>query len=66
MTGDRRHFERALESSGIGQLPAVPFSKLMVLVNEASLTYRIPPVSRIHHLAGCTLAAEFYPFTRSP
>jgi len=74
VTGDRRHFERALESSGIGQLPAVPFSKLMVLVNEASLTYRIPPVSRdeaveaarIHHLAGCTLAAEFYPFTRSP
>jgi hypothetical protein len=74
VTGDRRHFERALESSGVGQLPAVPFSKLMSLVNQASLTYRIPPVSRdeavgaarIHHLAGCTLAAEFYPFTRAP
>lgn len=74
VTGDRRHFERALESSGIGQLPAVPFSKLMALVTEASLSYRIPPVSRdeavgaarIHHLAGCTLAAEFYPFTRAP
>ncbi len=74
VTGDRRHFERALESSGVAQLPAVPFSKLMALVTEASLSYRIPPVSRdeavgaarIHHLAGCTLAAEFYPFTRAP
>jgi hypothetical protein len=74
VTGDRRHFERALESSGVGQLPAVPFSKVMALVNEASLSYRIPPVSRdeavsaarIHHLSGCTFAAEFYPFTRAP
>ena len=74
VTGDRRHFERSLESSGIGQLPAVPFSKLMTLVNEVSLSYRIPPVSRdeavsaarIHRLAGCTLAAEFYPFTKAP
>lgn len=74
VTGDRRHFERALESAGIGQLPAVPFSRVMALVNSASLTYRIPPESRgeavsaarIHHLAGCTLAAEYYPFTRAP
>ncbi len=74
VTGDRRHFERALESSGVGQLPAVPFSKLMSLVNGASLSYRIPPetrdeavsAARVHHLAGCTLAAEFYPFTRAP
>jgi hypothetical protein len=74
VTGDRRHFERALESSGVGQLPAVAFSRFMELVNGASLTYRIPPVSRdeavssarIHHLAGCTFAAEFYPFTRAP
>ena len=74
VTGDRRHFERALQSSGIGQLPAVPFSKVMALVNAASLSYRIPPESRdeavsaarIHHLAGCTFAAEFYPFTRAP
>lgn len=74
VTGDRRHFERALQSLGIGQLPAVPFSKLMVLVSEASLVYRIPPMSRdeavsaarIHRLAGCTFAAEFYPFTKAP
>lgn len=74
VTGDRRHFERALQSSGIGQLPAVPFSKVMALVHAASLSYRIPPESRdeavsaarIHHLAGCTFAAEFYPFTRAP
>ena len=67
-------FERALQSSGIGQLPAVPFSKVMALVHAASLSYRIPPESRdeavsaarIHHLAGCTFAAEFYPFTKAP
>lgn len=74
VTGDRRHFERGLESSGAGLLPAVPFSKFMTLVREASLSYRIPPLSRddavsaarIHHLAGCTFAAEYYPFTRAP
>jgi len=74
ITGDRRHFERAIQSLGIGQLPAVPFSKLMGLVSEASLVYRIPPTSRdesvsaarIHRLAGCTFAAEFYPFTKAP
>jgi len=74
VTGDRRHFERALEAGGLGQVPAVPFSKAMALVKEAALSYRIPPESRdeavaaarIHHLAGCTFAAKFYPFTRAP
>lgn len=73
VTGDRRHLERSLEPAGLTQLPAVPFSRVMGLVSDAALSYRIPPESRteavaaarIHHLAGCTFAAEYYPFPRA-
>ncbi len=74
VTGDRRHLERAAEEQGFGALPAVPFSRVLGLLRAMPLSYRVPPLSRdeavgaarIHHLAGCTLAGEYYPFARSP
>lgn len=73
VTGDRRHLERALEDSGIGSLPAVPFSRLMSELGSGPLSYRIPPRSReeavdtarVHHLTGCTFASDFYPFAKA-
>jgi hypothetical protein len=74
VTGDRRHLERALEDSGIGSLPAVPFSRFMSELSAGPLSYRIPPRSRkeavdtarIHHLTGCTFASGFYPIAKAP
>lgn len=72
VTGDRRHLERALETSGIGTLPAVPFSRFLSELSANPLSYRIPPQSRaeavdtarVHHLAGCTFASDFYPIAK--
>ena len=73
VTGDRRHLERALEMAGVGTLPAVPFSRFLSELSANPLTYRIPPGSRaeavdtarVHHLAGCTFASDFYPIAKS-
>jgi hypothetical protein len=73
VTGDRRHFERAVDAQGFGSVPAVPFSRVAALLGRMPLSYRVPPrdreeavaAARIHHLAGCTAAAEFYPYAKS-
>ncbi|MDT8436792.1 MAG: hypothetical protein RRA92_08545 [Gemmatimonadota bacterium] len=73
VTRDRRHIERAVEGEGLGTVPAVSFSRLADLLGPLDLVYRLPPLTRIesvhaarvHHLAACTMAGEFYPFTRS-
>lgn len=74
VTGDRRHLERAVDGAGLGSLPAVPFSRVAGLLAPLPLAYRVPPrdreeavaAARIHHLAGCLGAADYYPFARSP
>lgn len=73
VTGDRRHFERVADEQGLGSVPAVPFGRVTALLGRMPLAYRVPPrdrdeavaAVRIHHLAGCTAASEFYPFSRS-
>jgi len=73
VTGDRRHLERTVEQVGLGPLPIVPLSRVAALIGALPLAYRVPPrdrdeavaAARIHHLAGCLGAAEFYPFARS-
>jgi hypothetical protein len=73
VTGDRRHLERAIETAGVGSLPAVPFSRFLAHLSANPLTYRIPAHSRdeavdtarVHHLAGCTFASEFYPIAKA-
>lgn len=73
VTGDRRHLERAADSAGLGSLPAVPFSRVAALLGATPLVYRVPPdgrdeavaAARIHHLAGCLGAGEYYPYARS-
>jgi hypothetical protein len=72
VTGDRRHFEAAMDQAGFGSLPPVPWSRFASLLSPMNLWYRVPPGSRedavfaarIHHLAACTFAGDFYPFTR--
>ena len=72
VTGNRRHLERVMDDQAIGYVPAVAFGKAVGLIRQADLKYRVPPTNReeacaaarIHHLAGCTFAARFYPFSR--
>lgn len=72
VTGNRRHLEIAFDEQALLAVPAVPFGKAVGLIREADLEYRVPPTSReeacaaarIHHLAGCTFASRFYPFSR--
>jgi hypothetical protein len=72
VTGDRRHFEKAMEEVGATSMPTVSFGKAVGAIREARLTYHLPPESqeeacaaaRIHHLAGCTFASRYYPYRR--
>jgi hypothetical protein len=72
VTGNRRHLEMAMEEQALPAVPAVPFGKAIGLIREADLEYRVPPNSReeacaaarIHHLAACTFASRYYPFSR--
>lgn len=71
VTGDRRHLEEGLERAGIHTVPRVTLGNLIGLVRACPIPYRIPPrdrkealsAARIHHLACCTFASEYYPFT---
>ena len=73
VTCDRRHLEAALDRMGIVNVPSVAFGRVMSLVREAGLYYKAPPdtrkdacaAARVHHMAGCTFAARFYPYRRS-
>ncbi len=72
VTGDRRHLATALEEQSVGTVPVVPLSRVMDTLRTEPMPYRLPPrnraeavsAARIHHLAGCTFASEYYPFTR--
>jgi len=72
VTGNRRHLEKTMDELGLVSVPAVPFGRAVGLIREADLEYRVPPRSRdeassaarIHHLAGCTFASRYYPFSR--
>ncbi|MFQ5889320.1 MAG: hypothetical protein ACE5JR_04625 [Gemmatimonadota bacterium] len=71
VTGDRRHLDRALESNAFSSVPPVSMGRVVELVRAEPMPYRVPPSdrsdavngARIHHLAACTFAAAFYPFT---
>jgi hypothetical protein len=73
VTGDRRHLERAMDDQSISAVPAVSFGAVIGLVRQAGLRYAIPPedrdeacaAARVHHLAGCTFASQYYPFRRA-
>jgi len=70
VTGDRRHLEHAMREVGVTNVPAVAFGRAMGLIREARLKYLVPPptredacaAARIHHLAGCTFASQYYSF----
>jgi hypothetical protein len=72
MTGDRRHLEAGMQQSGFAKVPVVPLSRVADLVRAEPIPYRLPPrdrkeavsAVRIHHLAACTFASEYYPFAR--
>ena len=72
VTGNRRHLEMAMDEQALLAVPAVPFGKAVGLIRQADLEYRVPPNSReeasaaarIHHLAACTFASRYYPFSR--
>lgn len=72
VTGNRRHLETAMDEHGLVNVPAVPLGKAIGLIRAADLDYRVPPANRreacsaarVHHLAGCTFASRFYPFSR--
>lgn len=71
ITGDRRHLDRGLEANGFGSVPPVSLGRVVELVRAGPTPYRVPPrdraeavnAARIHHLAACTFASEFYPFS---
>lgn len=73
VTGDRRHLEKAMREIGVSNVPAVAFGRAVGLIREARLRYQAPATTRedacaaarIHHLAGCTFAARYYPFRRT-
>jgi hypothetical protein len=73
VTGSRRHLDIAMEREGFHSVPTVGMGRLLSLLQGAPIPYRIPPrdheeavsAARIHHLAGCTFASGFYPFTQS-
>jgi len=71
VTGDRRHLEEGLDQARLQTVPRVSLGNLVALVRANPIPYRIPPrdrreavnSARIHHLACCTFASEYYPFT---
>lgn len=72
VTADRRHLEKSMDVQGVTTVPAVSFGKAMGLIRNAQLVYHLPSstreeavaAARIHHLAACTFASQFYPFRR--
>lgn len=73
VTGDRRHLETAMDEQGVSAVPTVSLGRVLGLLRQAGLTYRVPPAdraetcsaARIHHLTGCTFASRYYPFRRA-
>jgi hypothetical protein len=73
VTGDRRHLETVMEQQSASTIPVVSLGRVIELVRGQPMPYRVPPrdhleavnAARIHHLAGCTFANQYYPYARA-